>query len=49
MKDEKLAVVKSIIQIGATPDMKELTEHIINLFREGDWMTRELPSMDSAH
>ncbi|MGO9380327.1 MAG: HEAT repeat domain-containing protein [Dissulfurispiraceae bacterium] len=36
-QDEKLAVVKSIIQIGATPDMSELTEHIINLYREGDW------------
>jgi HEAT repeat protein len=36
-EDEKLAIVKSIIQIGATPDMKELTEHIINLFQDGDW------------
>jgi len=35
--DEELAVVKSIIQIGATPDMTELTEHIVNLFRQGDW------------
>jgi HEAT repeat protein len=35
--DEELAVVKSIIQIGATPDMTDLTEHIVNLFKEGDW------------
>ena len=35
--DEKLAVVKSIIQIGVTPDMRELVNHIIRLFKEGDW------------
>ncbi len=35
--DEELVVVKSVIQIGATPDMTELTEHIVNLFLKGDW------------
>ncbi len=40
--DEKLAVVKSIIQIGATPEMKELVQHIIRLYREGDWEDREI-------
>ena len=35
--DEELVVVKSVIQIGATPDMTELTGHIVNLFLKGDW------------
>ena len=35
--DEGLVVVKSIIQIGATPDMTDLTKHIVNLFQESDW------------
>ena len=40
--DEKIAIVKSIIQIGATPDMKELTEHILVLFQEDDWDDKEI-------
>jgi len=35
--DEKLLVVKSIVQIGVTPDMKELCGHIVKLFETGDW------------
>jgi len=40
--DEKTAIVKSIIQIGATPDMQELTEHVLSLFQEDDWDDKEI-------
>jgi len=36
-EDEKLTVVKSIVQIGVTPEMTNLSEHIIKLFETGDW------------
>jgi len=35
--DERSAIVKSIVQIGITPGMVGLTEHLIRMLKEGDW------------
>lgn len=40
--DERYAVIKSLIQIGITPDMADLTGSIITMIREGDWEDRKI-------
>ncbi|HSW63265.1 MAG TPA: HEAT repeat domain-containing protein [Dissulfurispiraceae bacterium] len=35
--DERSAIVKSIVQIGITPAMVGLTEHLIRMLKDGDW------------
>ncbi len=40
--DEKNAVVKSLIQIGITPEMADLSGHLVTMLKEGDWEEKEI-------
>lgn len=40
--DEGSAVIKSLIQIGITPEMADLSGHLIKVLKEGDWEEKEI-------
>ncbi len=40
--DEKNAVIKSLIQIGITPEMSGLSTPLITMLKEGDWEEKEI-------
>lgn len=40
--DEGSAVIKSLIQIGITPEMADLSGHLIKMLKDGDWEEKEI-------
>lgn len=40
--DEGNAVIKSLIQIGITPEMADLSGHLIKMLKDGDWEEKEI-------
>jgi HEAT repeat protein len=40
--DERSAVIKSLIQIGITPEMADLSGHLIKMLKDGDWEEKEI-------
>lgn len=40
--EERNAVIKSLLQIGITPEMADLSEHLVTMLREGDWEEKEI-------
>jgi len=40
--DNKNAIIKSLIQIGITPEMSGISEHLIMMLKEGDWEEKEI-------
>jgi HEAT repeat protein len=40
--DERNAIIKSLIQIGITPEMFDISEHLITMLKEGDWEEKEI-------
>ncbi|HTF99334.1 MAG TPA: HEAT repeat domain-containing protein, partial [Nitrospirota bacterium] len=37
---EKTAIIRSLVQIGITPDMAEVADLLIEMFRQGEWEDR---------
>ncbi|HAK87952.1 MAG TPA: hypothetical protein DHV16_01030 [Nitrospiraceae bacterium] len=41
-EDEKNEIIKSLIQIGITPEMGDISGHLIEMLKEGDWEEKEI-------
>ncbi|MBZ0156353.1 MAG: HEAT repeat domain-containing protein [Alphaproteobacteria bacterium] len=41
-EEEKNAVIKSLILIGITPEMADLSDYLIAMLKDGDWNDREI-------
>ncbi len=41
-EDEKNEIIKSLIQIGITPEMGDISGHLIKMLKEGDWDEKEI-------
>ncbi|HEX8948855.1 MAG TPA: HEAT repeat domain-containing protein [Dissulfurispiraceae bacterium] len=40
--DERNAVIKSLIQIGITPEMADLSGYLVSMLKKGDWEEKEV-------
>ncbi|MCX8069885.1 MAG: HEAT repeat domain-containing protein, partial [Thermodesulfovibrionales bacterium] len=40
--DIKVAIVKSLVQIGLPPNLKDICRHLIKMFKESDWEDKEI-------
>ncbi|MBI5212773.1 MAG: HEAT repeat domain-containing protein, partial [Nitrospirae bacterium] len=41
-EDEKNEIIKSLIQIGVSPEMADISGHLIKMLKEGDWEEKEI-------